>query len=251
MSGDTRQRDPGQTGDPGDPGGPGGPGDAGSRGNTGDSRPSRRRRPSGRERGRGGDSGGRRLARVLGRTLAVLVVVAAVGAAGWWFLLRESGTDRTLPDEIAGVDPNAGSLAGDRAIVLVFPEWDATGYVSEQRQIPSRSRADEDLLTLMENLCAGPNVSGAVNAVPRGTAALAAFYDPVEHSVVLDFSVELVTRHPGGSAAEAATVASIMRTVALNFPDARSCLILVDGAQVETLKGHVTLDQPLDPRRWL
>jgi hypothetical protein len=125
------------------------------------------------------------------------------------------------------------------------------GYVSELRRVPSRSRIEEDLLTVMASLCAGPTVSGAVGALPRGTRPLSAFYDPEEHGVVLDFSEELVTRHPGGSASELATLTSILRTVALNFPEAESCWILVDGAQVETLAGHLTLDRPFRPRRWL
>ncbi len=182
--------------------------------------------------------------------LLFLLGVIAVGAGGW-LLLREKGLPSFLPEETATIERQPAPLSGDRAVVLVFPEWDAMGYVAEQRQIPSRLRADEDLLTLMESLCAGPEFSGAMSAIPAGTRALAAFYDPQNKSVVLDFSVELVTRHPGGSAAEAATMTSILRTVALNFPEATSCLILVDGAQVETLKGHLNLDQPLDPRRWL
>ena len=143
------------------------------------------------------------------------------------------------------------NAAGDRAVVLVFPEWDASGYVTEERQIPSRDREGEDLLGLMRVLCEGPRISGAVSAFPQGTQALHAFYNPADRSVVLDFSQELVTGHPGGSTAEAATLTSILRTVALNFPDTRSCTILVDGAQVQTLAGHLTMDQPFDPRRWL
>ena len=74
-----------------------------------------------------------------------------------------------------------------------------------------------------------------MSALPVGTRALAAFIDPEDQSVVLDFSHELVIAHPGGSAAEAATLTSILRTVALNFPATRSCVILVEGAQIETL----------------
>ena len=144
-----------------------------------------------------------------------------------------------------------GTVGGDRAVVLVFPEWDAGGYVTEQRQIPSRDRPGEDLFGLMEVLCAGPRISGAVSAMPRGTRALAAFYNPDDQSVVLDFSRELVTGHPGGSAAEAATLTSILRTVALNFPSTRRCVILVEGAQVETLAGHLDMVRGFDPRRWL
>jgi spore germination protein GerM len=181
-----------------------------------------------------------------------LAVILAVAAAGWWFL-RPGGEEAA--DEFADLLDESGrvdtSLAGDRAVVLVFPEWDASGYVTEERQIPSRNRPGEDLLGLMTVLCEGPRISGAISALPRGTRALAAFVDPEDQSVVLDFSQELVTGHPGGSAAEVATLTSILRTVALNFPGTRRCVILVEGAQVETLAGNLDLVRPFDPRRWL
>jgi len=186
--------------------------------------------------------------------LVALLLIVIVLAVGWLYWQGGQGGD----DESAadfGVDaavPVAGSsAAGDRAVMLVFPEWDASGFVTEQRQIPSRDRPGEDLLGLMNVLCDGPSISGAISALPTGTRALAAFLSPDDQSVVLDFSLELVTGHPGGSAAETATLTSILRTVALNFPGTRSCLILVEGAQVETLAGHIDLVRPFDPRRWL
>ena len=185
-----------------------------------------------------------------GRFLWFVVIVAVV-VAGWWFL--RSGTDQ-VEDEFAGLDGIGvvdTPLAGDRAVVLVFPEWDASGYVTEERQIPSRDRPGEDLLGLISVLCEGPRISGAISAMPQGTRALAAFVNPENQSVVLDFSQELVIGHPGGSAAEVATLTSILRTVALNFPGTRQCVILVEGAQVETLAGNLDMVRPFDPRRWL
>ena len=179
------------------------------------------------------------------------VVIVAVAASGWWFLRPDRGG---RDDEFAELDtqgPVEVSLSGDRAVVLVFPEWDASGYVTEERQIPSRDRQGEDLFGLISVLCEGPRISGAISALPEGTSALAAFVDPQDQSVVLDFSQDLVTGHPGGSAAEVATLTSILRTVALNFPGTRSCVILVDGAQVETLAGNLDMIRPFDPRRWL
>ncbi len=179
------------------------------------------------------------------------VVIVAVAAAGWW-LLRPAGDEGEgdFPDlDTQGVAE--GPVAGDRAVVLVYPDWDASGYVTEERQIPSRDRPGEDLFGLLTVLCEGPRISGAISAMPDGTRALAAFVNPVDQSAVLDFSQELVTGHPGGSAAEVATLTSILRTVALNFPGTRSCVILVEGAQVETLAGNLDMVRSFDPRRWL
>jgi len=188
-----------------------------------------------------------------GRPLWPILVVLAVvaGAFGWWYGQR--GDEEIVDDlpEIADGPAVDAPLAGDRAVVLVFPEWDASGYVTEERQIPSRDRPGEDLMGLLDILCEGPRISGAVSAMPRGTKPLGAFVDPEDQSVVIDFSLEIVTGHPGGSAAEVATLTSILRTVALNFPDTRHCIILVEGAQVETLAGHLDMIKPFDPRRWM
>ena len=179
-----------------------------------------------------------------------LVLVAA--GVGW--LMWQAG--RTGPAAVPGqaddaLAPVEETAAGDRAVVLVFPEWDAAGYVSERRRVPSRGRPEEDLLAIMQELCRGPERSGAVSALPARTEAVSAFIAPDGASAVVDFSADLVTGHPGGSAAEAATLVSILRTVALNFPDLRTCRILVDGGQAETLGGHLGLDEPFDLRRWL
>lgn len=181
--------------------------------------------------------------------LLVVAIVAAIG--GWWWGQRDADSTGDEFADFAEGPAVEAPLAGDRAVVLVFPEWDASGFVTEERQIPSRDRPGEDLLSLLGFLCEGPRISGAVSALPSGTRALAAFFDPADQSVVLDFSRELVTDHPGGSAAEVATLTSILRTVALNFPGTRRCVILVEGAQVETLAGHLDMVKPFDPRRWM
>jgi spore germination protein GerM len=180
-----------------------------------------------------------------------LVVIALVAAGGWWFLQRDADEEGSEFDDLGTGAVAEASVAGDRAVVLVFPDWDASGYVTEERQIPSRDRPGEDLLGLITVLCEGPRISGAISALPKGTRSLGAFVNPEDQSVVLDFSQELVTGHPGGSAAEVATLTSILRTVALNFPGTRRCVILVEGAQVETLAGNLDMVRPFDPRRWL
>jgi len=184
--------------------------------------------------------------------VTALVVVVGLGGAGWWVANRERGVHQPT-DFTGGVGgwSTTTPVAGDRAVVLVFPEWDGGGFITEERQIASRDRPGEDLLALMRVLCEGPRISGAINPLPLGTHALAAFVNPDDQSVVVDFSQELVTGHPGGSAAETATLTAILRTVALNFPRTRNCVVLVEGEQVETLAGHLDLVRAFDPQRWL
>jgi hypothetical protein len=152
---------------------------------------------------------------------------------------------------LAPVSPTLEGGVGDRSVVLVFPGHDGLDYVTEERRLPSRNRLEDDLLAVMGALCDGPTVPGAQRALPAGTRPLVAFYDEATGSVVVDFSHQLVTEHPGGSASEYATLATILRTVALNFPEVRLCTLLVDGAESETLAGHLTMDHPFEPRRWL
>jgi spore germination protein GerM len=181
-----------------------------------------------------------------------LLLTIVIAAAAWflWQLGRaqidQTGDSIGDPRAIADDPP-----AGDRAVVLVFPEWDVTGYITERRIIPSRGHPEEDLQALFDELCKGPTISGAVSGLPPRTRLLTVFFDRSGRHVVLDFSAELVTEHTGGSASEVATLTSILRTVALNFPELQTCRILVDGSEVETLAGHIGLDAPFDLRRWL
>lgn len=182
--------------------------------------------------------------------VALALLVAGAGAFAWWArgqagrgddLAAEAGREAPLPEVPA---------AADRAVVLEFPRWDGGGWVAEDRRLGGGGQPGDDLLALMGALCDGPRTGRATSALPRGTRALAAFLDPARGVAVVDFSRELSLGHPGGSAAEAATVGSIMRTVAANFPQVTSCTILVEGTQPATLAGHLDLSRPLSPRRW-
>ena len=53
--------------------------------------------------------------------------------------------------------------------------------------------------------------------------------------------MSLVTQHPGGSAAEWATLAAIVRTIGSNFPEVARVQVMVDGQPLETLEIVVNL----------
>ena len=108
--------------------------------------------------------------------LATFTLVAA--AVAWWAYRQSLNPDDLLADAAGG--PNAAvdlPQAGDRAVVLVFPQRDADGWFNEDRRLASRGQPGEDLLALMQSLCTGPRSGRAISGLPRGTRALAAFVE--------------------------------------------------------------------------
>jgi spore germination protein GerM len=181
-------------------------------------------------------------------TLALLSLILALAVAAlFWFFSRGSADQTLLP---AAVEERAGELSGTRGVVLIFASSDGAGIASEQREVPSRDRIEEDLRRVLEALIEGPEQGNARSALPPGARLLGVFLDTDDGAAALDFSSELVARHPGGTSAETATLTSILGTVAWNFPSLRTCTLLVDGAPVTTLGGHVEAGRAFDLGRW-
>ena len=76
--------------------------------------------------------------------------------------------------------------------------------------------------------------------VPAGVEVLEVFVSG-RGVAVLDFSGELLSRHPGGLAAEELTVYSLSHSLVEGFPAIAEVRILVDGKQEDTLAGHLDL----------
>ncbi len=83
-----------------------------------------------------------------------------------------------------------------------------------------------------------------LSVIPEGTV-LRAFYVTDRGDAFVDLSVDVSSRHPGGSASEMLTVYAIVNAVTANLPTIRRVQILIDGREVDTLAGHVDLRRPL------
>jgi hypothetical protein len=182
--------------------------------------------------------------------IALALAVIAGGAVAWRIWNPAGHGDDLVALAGSGTAATDLPLAADRAVVLEFPRRSGDGWVAEERRLPAAGQPGDELLTVMKALCEGPQNGRAVSALPRGTRALAAFLDPARGVAVVDFSGEILYGHSGGSAAEVATLGTILRTLASNFPQVNSCTILVDGRQPATIGGHIDLSRPLAPRRW-
>ena len=129
-----------------------------------------------------------------------------------------------------------------REVVLYFGSPEGSFLVPEARQVADCLTEADCLRAIVQALLDGP-VTDLVAVLPSH----AQIRDVrAEGGVVtVDFSRELVNGHPGGSVSELLTVYSLADTLAENFPHLRQVRIVVEGAPVETLKGHVDLREPV------
>ena len=96
---------------------------------------------------------------------------------------------------------------------------------------------------LLEKLIEGP-VEGNSPTIPEGTQ-LRAFFLLDDGTAVVDFSPEFRENHPGSCRMEQLTLFSIVNSLILNVPEIKRVKILINGAEMQTLAGHLTLAFPL------
>jgi hypothetical protein len=192
------------------------------------------------------DEPGRGHGGLSGRNLLVIAAVAFVVLAAliWWFTREPRLEGPPPPSQVESVPE------GSRNVTLYFAGADEPSVYAETREVAVGRRMDEQVRQVIAALIAGPATERGVSAIPAGTELLSVMVDADSGTVYLDFSSELVAAHPGGSAAEYCTVASIVRTVGDNFPDVQRVQLLVDGSQIETIAGHLRADEPFVVREW-
>lgn len=178
--------------------------------------------------------------KLLGRQLTPwLILVAVLFVAGLVIATWQTGK---VPEEaipVVDVPPSA-----DREVLLYFSSADGQTLLAEPRQIAG-CELDEDCMTsTLQALIAGPAGDMMPILPPRTTLRGLT----VDGSLVqVDFSRELIDAHPGGTQSELLTVYGLADTLTVNFPHLRQVQILVEGAAVTTLKGHVDLRRPVYP----
>ena len=156
---------------------------------------------------------------------------------------QAQGTDEAAPDEQAetSLDP-----LPRRTVDIYYPSTVADGLVAEPREIFDTATPGDQVKQIVTDLLSDPSTDRARRAVPAGTR-LRQVYVLDEGVAWLDFSSDLTDNLPGGSMSELLTVYAIVDSVVANVPNVRRVGILIEGHQVETLNGHLSLKQPLKP----
>ncbi len=174
--------------------------------------------------------------------VCALVVIAAI-------LLREflSGNDEfTYGGRFQSTEPTETM----ETITLLFGSTDGQGLGTEVRKVRTQDTTLGQIKQLVEELMRGPNAV-LVRTIPEGTKLNSVYLLP-DGTLVIDFSREIQTLHTGGTTGQILTVYSIVNSLTMNFSQVETVQILIDGDEVETLVGHLDLEQPLTrDNRWL
>jgi germination protein M len=174
------------------------------------------------------------------RRLGVIAVLVVLLAAVVMFTLYSRRPNGGPADEGAPVEELG---EGVQSALLAFASKGAWRMVEERRDIVVQDDPASRAKRIMEELAAGPLGDDADGTIPPGTRVNRVFFDGTGGAFV-DFSKELTENHPGGSSGELFTIRSIVRTLALNFPDVERVSILVDGREIESIAGHIDASEP-------
>jgi spore germination protein GerM len=140
--------------------------------------------------------------------------------------------------------PAARQIAHIRA-TLFYASNEGEHLVSVVREVPLAGGVDQQAREILAIAFEAPNLPLRA-AVPAGTT-VRGFYLTAGGDAFVDLSSEVVTAHPGGTAAEILTVYAVVNAITANLPTVKRVQILVNGKQVDTLAGHIDLRGPLQP----
>ena len=134
-------------------------------------------------------------------------------------------------------------------MTLFFSDANERFLVPEKRFIPKEKEPEAQAQEMVKALIAGSK-TGLVNTFPE-KAELQGVRREGDDTLSVNFRESLVANHPGGSAAEMATVYSLTNTLTANMPAIKKVKILIGGKERESLKGHIGLQHPFTMNREL
>ncbi len=122
---------------------------------------------------------------------------------------------------------------------LYFASQDAEGLVAESRAITVSDKETAEL-KIVQELLKGPENSELVKTIPADTKILSV--ETKEGTCFVNLSKEFITKHPGGTAAEALTVYSIVNSLT-ELDTVNQVQFLIEGQKSESYI-HMIFNEP-------
>jgi spore germination protein GerM len=178
---------------------------------------------------------------VLGALSIVLVVLAVIFFTGGGREKVERFIDANIPKAPAV----AGEPAAARMVTLFFLDDDDDFLHRETRQVAAGPTADEEAEQALTELIKGSE-KGLLSPLPPQTKVRQVFIGK-DGVATVDLSRDVAEKFSYGSTMELAAVYAVVNTLAFNFKTVKRVVILVEGAEKETLGGHVDLTRAFLP----
>jgi spore germination protein GerM len=174
-----------------------------------------------------------------GKLLFLLILLGII--ASIFYLFRHE-----ISNSIKPFSERRGILADRKEVLIYFSNGEGEYLVGEKREIAKKSEVEEEAKEAIIELIKGPK-GKLIPTLPSKTKLLALQINDAGLAKV-DFNPALSKDHPGGSSAEMMTVYSIVNSLSLNFPQIKRVQILIDGKPAETIRGHLSIEEPLFPK---
>jgi spore germination protein GerM len=152
-----------------------------------------------------------------------------------------------LSDSIFPPDAEEAAAKRERKeVVLYFSDANERFLVPEKRLVPKGKSTTAQAEEIVKALIEGPKL-GQIRTIPAGTKLQGIRI--ADGTATLNFDNPFIEQHPGGTASEAATVYSLVNTLAQNLTEIKKVRFQVGGKDVTTIKGHVDLREPISPNK--
>jgi spore germination protein GerM len=178
---------------------------------------------------------------VLGVLSVVLLVLVIIFFAGGGREKVARFIDANVPKTPAA----AGEPAATKTVTLFFLDDDDDFLHRETRPIAAGPTAAEEAERALAELIKGSEGS-LVSPLPPQTKVRQVFIGQ-DGVATVDFSRDVAEKFAYGSTMELAAVYAVVNTLAFNFKAVKKVVILVEGAEKETLGGHVDLTRAFLP----
>ncbi len=169
-----------------------------------------------------------------------LITLVCVGFLVFFFLSLFDYVYPPADGKRAPVTPTA--TKEKHKVKLYFSDRNERFLIPEERYISDIESSGDKIEKLVKALISGPNSTDLVRTFPEKAVLRKVTIE--DGTAVIDFDKNLIVLHPGGSASEMMTIYSLTNTVILNVPSIKKVKILVNGAELETIKGHIDTSSP-------
>jgi spore germination protein GerM len=175
---------------------------------------------------------------VLAGLLVVLAIVFFTGG-------EKEKVRRLAEVNVPKAAPPAAEPVARKTVTLFFLSEGDDLLHGETREIAAGPAAADEAERALAELIKG-STGGLVSPLPV-EARVRQVFIAKDGTAYVDFSREITEKFSYGSSSELAAVFAVVDTLAFNFKPIKKVAILVEGAERETLGGHIDLTQPFPP----